>query len=614
MDLILDEVRRDVFEHPKPTIDLDYLYAVKKEIEKYADHTNSQLKKNVYQNYSLFIESSREISTLKEEMRQLNILLEQQQTSMNHLLDQLNKTPIIQPTVEKPEPRNDIFGNLNDNGSNDDDQNEILPQWFVKSPEDFDVHIAQRNLKEAVELVKRIREHFVEYPKCCDNEQTGLKSKIDSRVQELINVISSELQPVTDKSVQGGPRSSIGSIQLLRELNLSSRAVKLYLDLRSSVLRFVLEQQSVETSTPLQFIKQICSIFFHNSIETCNEFKQAFEIDKFVNKAIDECDYLTDLKFNQLSRGKQPLFDLVKPIYQSEHPKFDNKIMPVNGNDISSQILSPHTVKVPEETLMQSQSLNAYNTFNYLSTYASLTYWITLEFENFLLIYRDHVFNTKTPLSLSVIAESIYYLRCRCSKMATYCEIDMSQTLERELSNEIRRVIEDSGRKLIETIKKLDLEEKWQPQQFQNKAEKTRFLEEMNDVGLDTMPKYVPDFKLQFTASKTAFARCYLITVTDLAKLVTPFSKNHVDTVLTKGFEIQIESVIDELSKAKMASKARFIMSNSNFLLDKVIVVACEKYDDIAGQKCQKLLDLRTNYRSKANQVAKMQNVTSANV
>lgn len=600
-----------MFEHPKPTIDLDYLYSVRNEIQKYAKYTNSQLKKNVYQNYSLFIDSSREISTLKEEMRQLNTLLEQQQTSMNQLLDQLNKSPIIQPTIEKPEPRNDIFGNLNDTGSNDDDQSELLPQWFVKSPEDFDVHIAQRNLKEAVELVKRIREHFVEYPKCCDNDHTDLKSKIDNRIQELINVISSELQPVTDRSVQGGPRSSISSIQLLRELNLSSKAVKLYLDLRSSVLRFVLDQQKVDKSTTLQHIKQICSIFFHNTIETCNEFKQAFELEKFVNKAIDECDYLPALssKYNPSSKSKQQLFALVSPIYHSEHPKSDNRTSSFNGNDISSQILSPHTVKVSEDTLMQSQTSSGYRTFYYLSTYASLTYWITLEFENFLLIYREHVFNSRTPLTLSVIAEGIYFLRCQCTKMTAFCGIDMSQTLERDLSNEIRRVIEDSGRKLIETIKKLDQEEKWQPQQFQNKAEKTRFLEEMSDVDLKTMPKYVPEFKLQFTASKTAFARCYLITVSDLAKLVAPLSRNHVDTVLAKAFEIQIESVITELSEAKMTSKARFIMSNSNFLLDKVIVVACEKYAEITGQKCQKLLDLRTKYQAKADSVAKLQNV-----
>lgn len=86
-------------------------------------------------------------------------------------------------------------------------------------------------------------------------------------------------------------------------------------------------------------------------------------------------------------------------------------------------------------------------------------------------------------------------------------------------------------------------------------------------------------------------------------------NRNHVDTVLAKAFEIQIESVIDALGKAKMTSMARSIKGNSNFLLDKVIVVANEKYTSITGQKCQKLLDLRAKYQAKADSVAKLQNV-----
>lgn len=86
-------------------------------------------------------------------------------------------------------------------------------------------------------------------------------------------------------------------------------------------------------------------------------------------------------------------------------------------------------------------------------------------------------------------------------------------------------------------------------------------------------------------------------------------NKNHVVTVLAKAFEIQIESVIDALGKAKVTSKARFIKGNSNFLLDKVIVVACEKFNCITEFKCQKLLDLRDKYQAKANSVAKLQNV-----
>lgn len=604
--MILEEVRRDVFERPKPTIDLDYLYSVRNEIQKFSDDTNSQLKKNVYQNYSLFIDSSREIATLKDEMKQLNTLLEQQLSAMNKLLDQLNKTPIIQTTIERPEPRGDIYGALG--GAESENDSEVLPEWFVKSPEDFDVLIAQRNLKEAVELAKEVKEYLLQYPKCCDN-QMDLKSKVEDRVRELINVICSELQPATDRSIQGGPRSSLNSIHLLQELNLTSRAVKLYLDMRSSVLRFVLDQQKVETATTLQYIKQICSIFFHNTVETCNEFKQAFGVPDNIKKALDECAHHLD-DFESPKRKNHDdslLFEAVRPIFEIEHQKLDSKSTFLNGHDISSQILNSHGVNAVSDDALASNGPRWI--FQRLSTYSSLTYWITLEFENFALLFREHVFNN-TDLSLSMIAESIYYLRTQCSKMAKFCEIDMSQFIEKELRNEIRQLIEDSGRNLVETIKKLDRDEQWKPQQFENKAEKTRFIEEMNDVDLKTMPKYISDdFKILFTASKTAFARFFLIIVNDLAKLATPMNKSHVDTVLTKAFEIQMDSVIEALSKAKMTSQARFIKGNSNFLLDKVILVADERYTRITNMKCQKLVDCRSKYQAKADQVAKLQNV-----
>lgn len=70
-----------------------------------------------------------------------------------------------------------------------------------------------------------------------------------------------------------------------------------------------------------------------------------------------------------------------------------------------------------------------------------------------------------------------------------------------------------------------------------------------------------------------------------------------------------MESVIDALSKAKITSKARFIKANSNFLLDKVIVVAYEKYTKITESKWQKLIDLRSKYQAKADSVAKLLNV-----
>lgn len=520
-EIILDEVRRDILERPKPTIDLEYLYSIKKQVQDFADNTNSQLKRNVYQNYSLFIDSSREISTLKEEMRELNFLLEEQQTSMGKLLDQLNRAPIIHQAVERP--KTDPFKLLEmNNDETSEMEAEMLPSWFTKSPEDFDVLIAQRNLREAVELAQKVKLHFEQYPKCCDNNsQSDLRKKIETRIEELINSISSELQPAANRSVQGGPRSSVLSIQLLRELGLSSRAVKLYLDFRSSLLWYLVEQQNAELQTSQQaYVKQTCSVFFQTAIETCNEFKVAFEVKKLVNKALEESVQKLDIEIER--DPSKPLFDLVRPIYFSDHPSIeeDSPSRSNNFHDITSTHSTTNNAETMEQTLGTAGSRRQdRNVFSNLSTYSSLTYWIVQEFVNFVEFFRKHVFNN-TQLSLSMIADDFHQLKKECLRMTTSSEIDMTSFIDRAFTRETEKIIEESGRKLIQTIDDLNAAEQWQPQQFQNKAQLTRFFDEMNEVELKTMKSYMMDnLKLHFTASKTSFARCFLLTVNDLAKV-----------------------------------------------------------------------------------------------
>lgn len=515
-DMLLDEVRRDVLERPKPTLDLDSLISFKRQVQDLTDQTNSELKRNVYQNYSLFIETSKEISTLKTEMRELNILLDKQHTSISKLIDQLNKTSIIPPSLDRP--KIDSFRlELNDDTS--EVEAEILPSWFTKSPEDFDVLIAQRNLKEAVELAQRVRAHLEQYPKCCEGNHADLKTKIDSRVQELINAICSELQPSTDRSIQRSPRSSVFSIQLLRELNLSAKAAKLYLDQRSSLLRFVLKQQKMESTTTFQFIKQMCSIFFHHIIETFNEFKQAFEIDKSIAKAMKDSEENLGIEATKDVSGHWLRPDLIRLIYLSRQPLTENDTVSDSygeSDHISSHILINNSEKMLEgPTSKDSKS----NVFNDLATYSCFTYWAVQEFENFTVIFRNQVFDN-LQISTSIVAESVYYFNNQCSKITSYCGINMSKLIQRQMETNIRKVIDQCERKLFDTISKLDNEENWQPQQFQNNGQMTRFFEEMNDVGLKTMPSYIfDDHKLRFTACKTSFARCYLITLNEMAKV-----------------------------------------------------------------------------------------------
>lgn len=56
-------------------------------IQKLAEETNGLLKKNVYKNYTQFIETAKEISYLEGEMYQLSHMLAEQQSVLSSLID-----------------------------------------------------------------------------------------------------------------------------------------------------------------------------------------------------------------------------------------------------------------------------------------------------------------------------------------------------------------------------------------------------------------------------------------------------------------------------------------------------------------------------------------------
>lgn len=81
-------------------------------------------------------------------------------------------------------------------------------------------------------------------------------------------------------------------------------------------------------------------------------------------------------------------------------------------------------------------------------------------------------------------------------------------------------------------------------------------------------------------------------------------NKDKIDKVLSKAFELEMESVVKALKKTNKDSESRFIMGNSNFLLNKVIEVANQQYTKITGLGCQKLIDVGNQYRTKVKALA----------
>ncbi|XP_052821262.1 exocyst complex component 8-like [Mya arenaria] len=84
------------------------LLELKQKVQILSDTTAKELKKNVYKNYSQFIETAREISILEGEMYQVSHMLTEQKSLMNTMLEMslVSDKAVVEEPTKDPEPEN----------------------------------------------------------------------------------------------------------------------------------------------------------------------------------------------------------------------------------------------------------------------------------------------------------------------------------------------------------------------------------------------------------------------------------------------------------------------------------------------------------------------------
>ena len=110
-----------------------------------------------------------------------------------------------------------------------------IPEWLAELPDTLDVHIAQREFEQAVELLKEADEELEISPDTQQIRET--KSAAEGRKDTLIKVLKGELRVTPDKSLQGGPRTARRAVNLLSSLGRASEARDLLLAHRTALLR-----------------------------------------------------------------------------------------------------------------------------------------------------------------------------------------------------------------------------------------------------------------------------------------------------------------------------------------------------------------------------------------
>ena len=422
---------------------------------------------------------------------------------------------------------------------------ESVPQWLTELPEDLDVCIAQRNFEDAVGLVLKVNDHFAVYPKCCDNiMQTDLKLRIEHRIKELIDALTNDLIIAPDRSLQTGPRTSRRAVGLLLKLGKSSLATKLFLNQRSTLLKFCLKQQKIEGAT-LQYIKRMSSVFFNNVIETTKEFQKAFDLSFQTNGSL----------------VTTPPSSLIN----------DNL-------SISGDKLSP--------THNQSSALPM----------ACLVSWARNQLNHFIGLFSRHVFTPQ--VSPSVAAECVAIIRYQSSKMKASIGIDLGFYLDKHLKTDVERIIAEIKDKLLEAIKLRAAEDKWVSQNFQNKIKILKFLEDMKENGIPFIDRYIYDeCRVGLTSNSTTFAKSYLNAMKDLLKLSTSLTKKLVMEALVSTFKAQMKHIATSLKSPQFKSEQKFIEKNATFLLEVVLTLSQQYYCERIGTKsCEELSRMQSDY------------------
>ena len=165
-------------------------------------------------------------------------------------------------------------------GEEDDDEEEVvaaaeveLPEWLVELGDSLDVHIAQREFEQAVELLGEAGRELGATASCAAVEEA--RAVVASRKAALTQVLRGELTVTPEKSLQGGPRTARRAVALLCSLDRSREARDLLLAHRTAVLRHTVRNVRPEGSTVV-YVQRLAAAFFQQTAEAAREFDKCF--------------------------------------------------------------------------------------------------------------------------------------------------------------------------------------------------------------------------------------------------------------------------------------------------------------------------------------------------
>ncbi|KAF4533158.1 hypothetical protein B566_EDAN001700 [Ephemera danica] len=559
----------------------------RQKIQALSEETNSQLKKNVYQNYMQFIETAKEISHLESEMYQLSHLLSEQRS----LLSSLTESSLIgirAPVVDlELGPRNPE--------SVEDEQRRKLASIIEKV----------EGCVSLLEVPGRVLLHDGDLLELDINENTALQ-----RIHGYL--LSDSLVLTSWIPNRRGPMRYKFQVQY----QLESLAVVNVRDLGSVkyAFKFLAFPDTRLFQCPSNQSKKDWLEAFDNAKKANLTQKQQQQKRESYSERPPSISNMGDSteSTNQLQgspdRSLQGGLRAARRIVRLLNLLGCSTQACELFLKLSSSILKTQLKRTKREGVSVSYITQLGRTFfnnlmdiakeflksfpNSPSCTSAFVIWVGVELQLFTSHLNKHLFIPQS--SIATLAECIAAVRKQSEQL---CEIgmDVRYQLDGLLRSPLMRALQDSREKLVDSVKLRAQDDAWRQSNLQSKQAQGMFIQEMKEMGFTNVQSYTfGDTWLHLTANTVAFTKLYMNLIENCMNLAIPELEHTVGETLAQVLRYQLRHVESCLSRTDI--DATCLERNASFLYFELLPLAQSIYLSNLGHQSSHLLQLQKEF------------------
>lgn len=626
---------------------------MKQKIQVLSEKTAQELKKNVYKNYTQFIETAREISILEGEMYQVSHMLTEQKTLMSSLMEMslVSEKAVVEEVPKEAETENP------------EEETRRNLAFLLEKVEGCSsvTEVPGRQLIHNGDLVELDIESFAQMQRVhmfLLNDSLMIASWLPNRrgpvrykFQGLYELDNLAIVNIRD----AGPVKNAFKVLMFPDSKIyqadSSKSKRQWLDILEDTKKKKAARDKQKKEAALRLAEQQQKETTNKEEENKNPFVEADEVDsKLIAMETDmlHADWLQelpeDLDMCIAQRDFEGAVDLVERVnkHLEECPKtpavkefrarIDHRIKQLTEGLMSELQVSPErslrggpraarravaqlirlgkSAQACDLFLKNRSAIIKYNirqlkfegaTSLYISClcnvfvpslsetgreflkafpdhygcFSAFIVWTKQELENFVKIFKRHVFDSKS--SMATVAECVSIATKNCAELSV-AGLDIGFFMDAMINAELEKIISENRDQVIEGIRYRSGDDRWRPMNHQNEKDCNKFLDDMAAVGIDLNEFVYGECFISLTMNTAQFCRACIVTSQSMLLMYTLDREALITDSLVQIFKAESSHIEASIQSPHFVKERDFILKNAHFVLETLMAKIEQMY------------------------------------